>query len=74
MNGTHRQAGIFIAHGEAAADLAPASLSRVAPALATAMGLRWQPGADSGEPFESPYSQEESDMVAARLRALGYLD
>lgn len=74
MNGTHRQAGIFIAHGEAAADLAPASLSRVAPALAAAMGLRWQPGADSGEPSESAYSQEESDMVAARLRALGYLD
>jgi hypothetical protein len=79
MNGTHRQAGIFIAtgggdRGRIARALAPVCLSAVAPALAAAMGLRWKPGAGSGEPGDLAYTQEESEMVAARLRALGYLD
>jgi hypothetical protein len=38
------------------------------------LGLRWTPGRDNGEPGSLAYSDEESDMVAARLRALGYLE
>nr|MCS5635679.1 alkaline phosphatase family protein [Myxococcota bacterium] len=79
MNGTHRQDGIFIAsgggpRGEDGRTLAPDSLARVAPAIARGMGLRWTPGNGGGEPGSRAYSDEESDMVAARLRALGYLE
>jgi predicted AlkP superfamily phosphohydrolase/phosphomutase len=79
MNGTHRQDGIFIAsgggpRGEDGLALAPESLARVAPAIAQGRGLRWTPGSDNGEPGSLAYSDEESDMVAARLRALGYLE
>ncbi len=79
MNGTHRPEGIFIAigggqPGKAGAELAPESLSRVAPALARAMGLRWTPGEGEDESGGVAYTREENEMVAARLRALGYLD
>ena len=77
MNGTHRQDGIFVVTGgggEAVPALTPESLSQVAPAVARAMGLPWSPGKDAGSPEDRSYSQEESEMVAARLRALGYLD
>ncbi len=87
MNGTHRQDGIFIATGGggdggegggdgdgAASALAPDSLSGVAPTLARAMGLPWSPGNGEGASGDLAYSPEESEMVAARLRALGYLD
>ena len=78
MNGTHRPDGIFIASGAAGEGVgnfsAPETLSGVAPALARAMGLRWSPGDGSDEPERTPYSEEESKMVEARLRALGYLD
>jgi hypothetical protein len=76
MNGTHRPDGIFISSGGAGSgDLPPPeTLSGVAPALARAMGLRWSPGDASDDPERAPYSEEESKMVEARLRALGYLD
>ena len=79
MNGTHRPEGIFIAigggqPGKTGAELAPESLSRVAPALARAMGLRWTPGEGEDESGGVAYTREENEMVAARLRALGYID
>ena len=78
MNGTHRQEGIFIATGGSdeveSSTLSPESLSGVAAALARAMGLLWSPGNGEGTSADLAYSQEESEMVAARLRALGYLD
>ncbi|MDG2332798.1 MAG: alkaline phosphatase family protein [Myxococcota bacterium] len=77
MNGTHRQNGIFVSIGgeQEAAATAPSRLSEVAPALARAMGLRWRPGHDPEDSGDgAAYSREESEMVEARLRALGYLD
>jgi predicted AlkP superfamily phosphohydrolase/phosphomutase len=75
MNGTHRPDGIWIAHGPGAqaclAHAAPA-LRDVAPALLDALGV-----ADAGDPAERPprpYTPEEEERVAARLRALGYLE
>ena len=80
MNGTHRQNGIFIACAQlptVQAALAPASLADVAPCLACAMGLDFAaggegPGSDRVERRE--YTEEEDAMVAARLRAMGYLE
>ena len=76
MNGTHRQNGIFIAVGGEGErpPAAPARLSGVARVIARAMGLRWEPGQTPADPDDRAYSQEESEMVEARLRALGYLD
>jgi predicted AlkP superfamily phosphohydrolase/phosphomutase len=77
MNGTHRRDGIWIAVGPGAQDRdAPRRLTHVAPWLAGAMGLDWEPAADTSprkrEPVE--YDDAEEAMVAERLRALGYLD
>jgi hypothetical protein len=48
MNGTHRRDGIWIADGPGSkAEPPPASLERVAPWLARAMGLAWG-GAEGG--------------------------
>ncbi len=75
MNGTHRRDGIWFAAGsEAAVATLPAGLAGCAPVLARAMGLAWQdenegPGADA-----APYTEEEEAQVAARLRALGYIE
>ncbi len=80
MNGTHRGNGIWIA--ERRDGLTPASpperLSAVAPWLAAAMGLAWD-GAATGKDAAAidprqAYAPDEEDMVAERLRALGYLD
>jgi len=59
MNGTHRSEGIWIATGPgAAAEPAPARLSRVAPWLAHAMGLAWaDEGNESDESDESQSSR-----------------
>jgi predicted AlkP superfamily phosphohydrolase/phosphomutase len=82
MNGTHRANGIWIAErceGSTPAD-PPARLSAVAPWLAYAMGLAWDdataagPEADANGPRPQAYGPDEEDMVAERLRALGYLD
>ena len=71
MNGTHRPDGVWIAHG-AEAPL-PASIVGTGPAIAAALGLRWDA---SGGPDEGrrPHTPEEEAVVAARLRALGYLE
>ncbi len=78
MNGTHRRDGIWIARGAPGRPLPaepPPRLSRVAPWLAEAMGLVWEVGSDDATGGErSAYEPEEEDMVAERLRALGYLE
>lgn len=78
MNGTHRPEGIWIGTGPAAdwldADAAPA-LEDVAPTALRALGVAWE-GDLSGRALmaEREYSPEEEARVAARLRALGYLE
>jgi predicted AlkP superfamily phosphohydrolase/phosphomutase len=76
MNGTHRPDGIFFA---ARTEHAPATLPRdlvaCAPFVARSMGLVW----DDTTPEETdaagrPYTAEEEAQVAARLRALGYIE
>jgi predicted AlkP superfamily phosphohydrolase/phosphomutase len=80
MNGTHRPAGVWIATGAAADWLDPSSgpsLDVVAPALARALGLPDQREDDDGDVDAIPrsaYTAEEEARVAARLRALGYLE
>ena len=82
MNGTHRRNGILIATGEGAqacfGGLETPRLRHVAPAVLAAMGL---PGAKKADadgrnpgPTAPDYSPEEDARVAARLRALGYLE
>ncbi len=86
MNGTHRPEGVWIATGAEAARLQPTgtnarpSLRDVAPTILGAMGIPWTDrdeagpdGADFLEPRRD-YTPEEEERVAARLRALGYLE
>ena len=74
MNGTHRPEGIWIASAAARSWLGDTPvLADVAPALLRAIG--GNPVAErSSAPAESPYTPEEEARVAARLRALGYLE
>jgi predicted AlkP superfamily phosphohydrolase/phosphomutase len=74
MNGTHRQDGIWVADASAAAWLGEKPrLADVAPALLRALGAHdSEPDVSEGE--AQRYSEEEEARVAARLRALGYLD
>lgn len=81
MNGTHRPDGIYVATGsEAALATLPAALEDCGPTVARAMGLAWDrtssdgPGADAAPDTAAPYTAEEEAQVAARLRALGYLE
>lgn len=81
MNGTHRGNGIWIADAQPGVtpEAPPARLSAVAPWLAAAMGLAWDGtvAGDFAEATREPrqaYGPDEEDMVAERLRALGYLD
>lgn len=83
MNGTHRADGIWIARSAPDGRFPggpPPRLSRVAPWLAQAMGLAWDAGAGDGPTGSEPsddaleYDADEEDMVAERLRALGYLE
>ena len=80
MNGTHRPAGVWIATGAAVDWLDPSSapsLDDVAPALARALDLpgRWEDGdSDMDASPRRVYTAEEEARVAARLRALGYLE
>jgi predicted AlkP superfamily phosphohydrolase/phosphomutase len=74
MNGTHRNEGILIALG-VSADGLPDRLSGVAPFVARTMGLAWAPRRTAGPDERArPYTEEEDAIVAARLRALGYLE
>ncbi len=86
MNGTHRPEGVWIATGAEAARLQPTgtnarpSLRDVAPTILGAMGIPWtdrdEAGPDGGDFLEPrrDYTPEEEERVAARLRALGYLE
>jgi predicted AlkP superfamily phosphohydrolase/phosphomutase len=80
MNGTHRPDGILIVSGEEAEFSARAlpRLRDVAPSVLAAMGLTWSgedpaDGRILGSPLQD-YTPEEDARVAARLRALGYLE
>jgi predicted AlkP superfamily phosphohydrolase/phosphomutase len=78
MNGTHRRNGIWLATDRAAER--PASIAQVAPIVLRALAVEpdMEVGGDAangGRPVAPlPYSAEEEARVAARLRALGYLE
>ena len=80
MNGTHRKHGIFIATGFdelAAASAEGFSLVDVAPTVLAAMGAPPLSGKVDGAALAGAaraYSEQEEELVAARLRAMGYLD
>ena len=79
MNGTHRPNGIFIANGFGKlpdSDASGFSLVDVAPTVLAAMGLPAGPDFD-GDALGAEhreYTAEEEAVVAARLRAMGYLE
>jgi predicted AlkP superfamily phosphohydrolase/phosphomutase len=75
MNGTHRPDGIWIAHDPAGrwAPPLPECLAQVAPLLLDGIGVPWE-GASSSNDAAQGYTDEESALVEARLRALGYLE
>lgn len=78
MNGTHRRDGVWIAAGGDASwrRAAPASIEAVAARALEALDLAdvADAGADGPDSAPLPYSAEEEARVAARLRALGYLE
>jgi len=78
MNGTHRPEGVWIASGNPEGPAATVrSIVDAAPAIAAAMGLRpWTLEDGAGPPGAgaAPYTPEEEAQVAARLRALGYIE
>lgn len=74
MNGTHRAEGMLLAIGPGHEALSSVhGLSRLAPACLRAMGVAWE-GSDDVVGRPAPYTDEEAAEVAARLRALGYLE
>ena len=80
MNGTHRRDGILIGlapepdGARIEPDSLPDRLGAVAPFIARTMGIDWQRERDAGIDASAPYSDAEDALVAARLRALGYLE
>jgi len=78
MNGTHRPEGVWIASGNPAGPTANVrSIVDAAPAIAAAMGLPpWATGDGAGPHGAGAprYTPEEEAQVAARLRALGYIE
>lgn len=72
LNGTHRPDGVWLAVGGATVP-APASIAGVAPALAPLLGLE-PAGPGDAAPAPAPYDAAQEALVAARLRALGYLE
>jgi predicted AlkP superfamily phosphohydrolase/phosphomutase len=71
LNGAHRPDGIWLAVG-GHAPAPPASITGVAPALAAVLGLEGAGTAATHGP--APYDAAQEALVAARLRALGYLE
>jgi hypothetical protein len=70
MNGTHRRDGLWLATD--ARSERPASIAAVAQLALDVLGVA---AGDGGRPRAPlPYSAEEEARVAARLRALGYLE
>lgn len=89
MNGTHRAEGIWIDAGPEAPGTVggprgwpdpPEDLAAVAPWLLRRLGLdatldvQGDAAARAGDGERTGYSSEEDEIVARRLRALGYLD
>jgi predicted AlkP superfamily phosphohydrolase/phosphomutase len=79
MNGVHRPDGVWIAAGAAAAwpdSGAPLALRDVAPTVLAALGVAWNGASDGAARTRRriDYTEEEEERVAARLRALGYLE
>jgi predicted AlkP superfamily phosphohydrolase/phosphomutase len=80
MNGTHRPDGIFIAAGfetETATADAKLALVDVAPTVLESMGagpLSHEPDGRARGEGRREYTAEEERVVAARLRAMGYLE
>ncbi|RIL05483.1 MAG: hypothetical protein DCC71_10265 [Proteobacteria bacterium] len=75
MNGTHRRDGIWLAVGGVAHTRAerPAGIEAVASVVLRTLGVA--DAADGERPAAPlPYSADEEARVAARLRALGYLE
>ncbi len=73
MNGTHRPDGIWIECGPGAGEGAPPTwIGAVAPTVLATLGVRERPGPHDGA--EIGYTAEQEARVAARLRALGYLE
>jgi len=79
MNGTHRPDGVLLAVGEGAAALHAhprPRLEDIAPTMLDALGVAPDPALDgislSGPP--RGYDPEEEQLVADRLRRLGYLE
>ena len=76
-NGTHRPDGVWLATGPGAERLdldgAPA-LEDVAPTLLRQLGVSWDDDLDGVSLLRAEYGPEDEARVAARLRALGYLD
>jgi hypothetical protein len=73
MNGTHRPDGVWLAVGGERDDRTPpAGIAGVARRLLGALGAN-APGADGGA-GRYDYDAAEEARVAARLRALGYLE
>jgi predicted AlkP superfamily phosphohydrolase/phosphomutase len=74
MNGTHRRDGIWIDAGPGAGET-PADLAAVAPWLLHHMGIERDDTPEDVAPrSRTDYSEEEDEIVARRLRALGYLE
>ena len=76
MNGTHRSDGIFIAShlGDLQPNARPARLGEVATWMAELLGLAWRPSGSDTAGTRREYTEQEDAIIAARLRALGYLE
>jgi predicted AlkP superfamily phosphohydrolase/phosphomutase len=72
MNGTHRRSGIWLAVGAGGAP-APASIAGVSSAVLRALGFPAE-NREGARAVPAPYDAAEEARVAARLRALGYLE
>lgn len=74
MNGTHRHDGIWLAVGGDTTwrSERPESIAAVAARVLHALGI--EPGRGEHPQTPLPYSADEEARVAARLRALGYLE
>jgi predicted AlkP superfamily phosphohydrolase/phosphomutase len=80
LNGTHRREGLCIASGAEWQGLGlvggtrTPSLAEVGPALLGALGVEATPDAAAPPASRHDYDAGDEVLVAARLRALGYLD
>ena len=72
MNGTHRRDGVWLATD--ARSERPVSIASVARIALDALGVASDAPGGGRAPAPLPYSAEEEARVAARLRALGYLE